>query len=126
MPSEYMIGLTELTMAPVDDLFARAQDCEPRGEPMDYTEVVEVASGARRGFGWLRQKWHFDFVGETYRNNLFAFANQRVYVHTRKNDGTFGYFTGVFTWPEREPEHIADRVLDLTVELVALEPFEVA
>ncbi len=125
MSSQYMIGTTAENIAAIDALFKRRQDCEPRGDPMDYAEVVTLGDGTTLGQGWLKQTWHFDFVGEAYRNALYAYAGKAVYVRTRKNDGTFGYFTALFVWPEREPEHDADRVLDLTIELRKLVEYTV-
>lgn len=116
MASNYMIGTTAGNIAAIDGLFARPQDCEPRGLPMTYSRPVETGAGTRVSLGWLQQVWHFDFVGETYRNSLFSYVGP-VYVRTRKNDGSFGYFTGLLVWPEEEPEHEADRVLDLNIEL---------
>lgn len=116
MASNYWIGTTAGNIAAIDALFKRSNDTEPRGDPMDYAQYVETGAGTRVGVGWLRQIWHFDFVGEAYRNALFAYVGA-VYVKTRMNDGTFGYFTGELVWPEQEPEHQADRVLDLNIEL---------
>lgn len=116
MASDYWIGTTAGNIAAIDALFKRAQDTEPRGDPMDYSRPTETGDGKRVGLGWLRQTWHFDFVGEAYRNALFAYVGP-VYVKTRKNDGSFGYYTAELVWPETEPEHDADRVLDLNIEL---------
>jgi hypothetical protein len=112
-----MIGSTAGNIAAIDALFHTQRDCEPHGDPMDYSQPTDIASGARLGLGWLEQVWHWDFLSETFRNSLAAYANTTVYVHTRMNSGSFGYYTATLLWPEKEPEHVADRVLDLSITL---------
>jgi hypothetical protein len=114
--SAYKIGTTAGNIAAIDTLFSSPRDCEPHGDPIDYAESVELGDGTRRGMGWLRQNWHWDFLSESMRNSLFALMGP-VYICTRMNSGSFGYFTAELVWPQTEPEHYANRVLDLTIEL---------
>jgi hypothetical protein len=83
---------------------------------MEYASVVTLGDGTTRNLGWLRQTWHWTMLSESMRNALYAYVGS-VYVYTRKNDGSFGYYTGTLVWPEKEPEHLANRVLDLNIEL---------
>lgn len=112
--AEYKIGTSYAGMTYFSALTIPTAD--PRGDPMEYSNVVEIGNGTRKNLGWLRQMWHWDFLTEAQTSQLRAFLGS-VYVTTRKNDGTFGVYTATLVWPEEEPEHYANRVLDITIEL---------
>jgi hypothetical protein len=89
---------------------------EPLVDPIDYAETIEQGDGQRVGMGRLVQAWHWDILSEAQANKLRTYVGA-VYVQTLKNDGTTGVYTAKLVWPEKEPDHRAGRVLDLTVEL---------
>ena len=113
---DYKIGTTYGNLTVVDGLGSADPRSDPRGDPMEYANVVTLGDGTTRNLGWLRQKWHWEFMSESMRNALYAYVGS-VYVYTRENDGTFGYYTGTLVWPEKEPEHYSNRVLDVNVEI---------
>ena len=112
--SQVMIGTTVGGMQFLDELLPDTG--EPRTLPVDYSQFVELGNGIRLGQGWLRCFWHWDVLTETERNTLYAYAGN-VYVKTLGNNGTYTTYYALMLWPEREPEHFADRVIDLTIEL---------
>lgn len=111
----YKIGTSYEGLALVTSLGTK-EPRDPRGDPMEYSQPTTLGDGTIRNLGWLRQNWHFDILSESQRNALYALIGD-VYVYTRKNDGTFGYFTGELVWPEKEPEHYSNFVKDLNIEL---------
>lgn len=112
----YKIGTSYANMVNVDSLGSAFPQSDPRGDPMEYADVVAIGDGTNRETGWLKQNWYWEILSESMRNALYAYVGS-VYVYTRKNDGSFGYFTGILVWPEKEPEHYSNRVLKLSVEL---------
>jgi hypothetical protein len=114
MSSTIKIGTTSGGMAYLSALSPAIR--EPLIDPMDYAETIELGDGTRQGQGWLMQNWHWDFVTEAQANKLRTYIGT-VYVVTLENDGTTGTYSGTLVWPEKEPEHRSNRVLDLTIEL---------
>lgn len=121
---EYKIGATYAGMDYVENLGGSAgQHFAPEAYPIDYSEVVTLGNGMRRGLGWLTTKWHWGFLPIAQYNALKAFCAglaSQVYIKTRNNDGTFGVYTAIMLWPEKEPERRAGRVLDVTIEFTKL------
>lgn len=113
---DYLIGTTYEGLAEVSGLGSSAMGTDPRGDPMEYSNVVTLGDGTARNLGWLKQTWHWDIMPEAQRNALYNYIGD-VYIYTRENDGTFGYYTGELIWPEKEPEHFSNRVLDITIEI---------
>jgi len=113
-PTDYMIGTTYANLSYFRNLAIPM--LPPRGDPMDYAKTVTLGDGTQRGVGWLRQSWHWDYLTEAQRNQLYNYIGD-VFVWTRKNDGNFGLYTAELVWPDTEPEHYCNRVIDLTVEL---------
>lgn len=111
---DYKIGTSHAGLAAFSALTVPMAD--PRGEAMDYARYTELGNGSKLGTGWIQQTWHWGFMSEAQRNQLFNYVGV-VYIYARKNSGSFGYFTGVLVWPEAEPEHYANRVIDITVEI---------
>jgi hypothetical protein len=108
-----MLGTTQAGMQFLDDLLPESK--EPRTFPIDYSEFVELGSGVRLGQGWLRCLWHWDVLTETDRNTLYGYVGS-VYIDTLDNDGTIQTCTALMVWPEKEPEHFNNRVIDLNIE----------
>lgn len=116
MAREYKIGLNHAGLAYFSAIAVPMPD--PRGEAMDYAQPTDLGDGTKRGLGWLQQTWHWGFLTEAQRNHLHdTYTGKTVNVLTRKNDGTFAEYTALFTWPENEPEHYANRVIDITITL---------
>jgi hypothetical protein len=92
---------------------------DPRGEPMEYASPSKIGDGTTKNFGWLQQEWHWDVLTEAQCADLRAFIGS-VNILTRNNAGTFVEYTGIMEWPEREPEHFDNHVLDVTVNFIQL------
>jgi hypothetical protein len=122
MASVYKIGTTYGNMKTIGSLSTNAKDKDPRGEPMEYSRPVKLGDGSTRNLGVLTQTWHWDFMTETLRNALYNYIGD-VYVYTRNNAGSFAYYTAKLIWPENEPEHYANRVLDVSLQLWGLETY---
>lgn len=122
MDDIYKIGTSYGGLALLSTLAGNERDRDPRGEPMEYSAPIKLGDGTIRNLGVLTQTWHWDFMSEARRNALYALVGS-VYVYTRKNDGTFGYFTAKLIWPENEPEHFSNRVLDVDLILWKLQVY---
>lgn len=108
------LGATLGGLQYIGDIFPGLK--EPRTFPIDYSLYVELGDGTKQGQGWLRQVWHWDVLTEDERNALFAFVGN-VYVITQENDGSVGMYSALMIWPEKEPEHFADKVIDISIEM---------
>lgn len=118
--ADMMIGTTYETM-----VYFESSDLavtEPKADPMDYAKSIELGDGMRRGMGDLRQTWHWGLLTETQRNVLLAYLGP-VYVRTLQNAGTLELYTADLLWPEKEPEHYAGSLFDLSLELRRLKVF---
>lgn len=118
--AELMIGTTYETMATFETSDLAVS--EPRSDPMDYAKSIELGDGMRRGMGDLRQTWHWGLLTETQRNALLDYLGP-VYVRTLQNDGDYELYTADLLWPEKEPEHYAGSLFDLSLELRRLVVF---
>lgn len=112
MTTELMIGTSYVGLAYLDTFYSDSRDREPRALSIDYAARIEAGDGSRPGSGWAEQKWVFGRLTEHYWDHLMAFKDTAVYIRTRKNDGTYGYYTAVMVIPTEEPEHFAGRVLN--------------
>ena len=107
-----MIGTSYGGLAYLNTFYYDSRDREPRASPIDYASRIEAGDGSRPGSGWSEQKWNFGRLTEHYWDHLMAFKDVVVYIRTRKNDGTYGYYTAVMVAPANEPEHFAGRVIN--------------
>ena len=122
MANIYKIGTSHAGLALLSTLAGTLRDRDPVGEPMEYSLPVKLGDGSVRNLGVLTQTWYFGGMSESRRNALCALVGP-VYVYTRKNDGSFGYFTAKLLWPENEPEHYANHVIDLDLKLWKLQEY---
>jgi len=118
--TDFKIGTTYANMVDLNTFFYDSRDREPRAMSMDYAERIEAGDGSRPGMGWMEQKWVWGRLTEHYWNHLMAFVNIPIYVRTRKNDGTFEYYTAVMIIDRDEPEHFAGRVINAELTLRCL------
>jgi len=110
--SELMIGTSYGSIAYLSTFYNDLRDRDPRCSPIDYAARIEAGDGSRPGSGWLEQKWIFGRLTEHYWAHLMDFKDVAVYIRTRKNDGTYGYYTAMTVAPMEEPEHFAGLVLN--------------
>jgi hypothetical protein len=114
------LGTSYGALAYLSTFFNDSRDREPRCLPIVYAAYVDVGDGSRPGSGWMTQKWVWSRLTEHYWDHIMSFRNSAVYVLTRKNDGTFGYYTAILIGPDEEPEHFAGRVLGAEITLRAM------
>jgi len=119
---EYQIGVNHGDLGYISAKFAadglNAMP-DPRGDPMEYSQPTKLGDGTVRGLGWLQQTWHWDIMTEAQCTTLRGYIGA-VNVLTRNNAGSFVEYTGVLVWPEKEPEHFDNHVLDITVTIIQL------
>lgn len=92
---------------------------DPRGDPMEYSQPTRLGDGTMSGLGWLQQTWHWEFMTEAQCATLRGYIGA-VNVLTRANSGSMVEYTAVLVWPEREPEHYCNKVLDVTITLIQM------
>lgn len=95
---------------------------DPLCDPMEYAEQVVLANGTVLSQGWLQQNLHWAFMSEAQYTTMRGYIGS-ANILTRTNTGTTAEYTCLIIGPEREPEHRAGRVLDVTftaIQLVAV------
>jgi hypothetical protein len=123
MPSEIYIGATQGGMVRIDTLFETPTDRQPRVMPINHSEHFDLGDRKRLATGWKTQVWHWGFLSSAMWEALRAYANTTVYVKTIGNAGTAEYYTATLIWPDEEPEHWANRVLEADITLRDLVTF---
>lgn len=120
--AEYRIGVNHADLDWIYNQFAadglNAMP-DPRSDPMEYSEPTKLANGTVLNQGWLQQEWHWTSMTEAQCATLRGYIGA-VNVLTRTNAGSFAEYTGVLIWPEKEPEHYCNHVLDVTVKIIQL------
>jgi hypothetical protein len=120
--AEYMIGTSHGDLGYIAAKFAadglNAMP-DPRSDPIEYSQPARLGDGTVRGLGWLQQTWHWDVMTEAQCATLRGYIGV-VNVLTRNNAGTMAEYTAVLVWPEKEPEHWSNHVLDVTVTLIQM------
>jgi hypothetical protein len=97
----------------------------PRSTWQDYSQDIELASGAVRGAGWEKATWNWNFLTQAQRTQLRTFCSGKsatVWIRTKDNSGAFVYKTGTMVWPTEETRRTT-HVLDFSVEFRNLETF---
>jgi hypothetical protein len=121
----YEIGTTALNMVNLETLFTSNRGIyTAHADPVDYSKIVQLGDGSKRGLGWLQTTWHFDYLSLAHYSLLKAYCPAlaaSVYIQTRKNDGTFAVYTARMLWPEQEPERGSSAiVLDINIRFIQL------
>lgn len=119
---ELKIGTNHADLDYYANQFAKYRSVEmsdPLCDPMEYAEQVPLANGTVLSQGWLQQNLYWAFMSEAQCTTLRGYIGN-VNILTRNNAGSLVEYTGLLVWPEREPEHRAGRVLDVTVRVIQL------
>lgn len=97
----------------------------PRATLPLATKPIELASGGVRGAGWVSCSWIWDVLTQAQYNQLRTFCANKssdVYLRTRKDDGTYQYYTAKMVWPEN-PNRRHNHLLGLTFEFRDMEMY---
>jgi len=120
--SEYFVGTSHGDLGTIAAKFAadglNAMP-DPRSDPMEYSQPAKLGDGTIRSLGWLQQTWHWDVMTEAQCATLRGYIGA-VNVLTRNNAGSIVEYTAVLVWPEKEPEHWSNHVMDVTVTLIQM------
>jgi len=109
MSSEYQIGTTLLTIAPLDEL-----GLPPAPYPATFIEATEKyvdGTGRPRSDGFATAQWHFDILTLAQWHTLVspfgANEGRQIYIRTRRDRSSDGSYAGQFatyTGYMRKPE----------------------
>jgi len=128
--SDYLIGTTQLNMVdPETILNARGRIFAPKADTITYAGRVTLGNGHSRDTGYQKTAWRWGFLYvDQYDNFKQAYcpgASANVFIKTLKNDGTYGVFSAIMHWPEKESDRetswvVSDVVVTFThmVEIV--------
>ena len=120
--ADFKIGTTHGNLNYMANQFAKYKSVpmsDPYVDPIEYAGQVTLGDGTVRQVGWLQQNWQWSFISDAQCVTLRAYIGA-VNILTRNNVGSMVEYTGVLLWPEREPEHRAGRVLDVTVRIIQM------
>lgn len=92
---------------------------DPDPSPLEYAAQIILGDATAKGMGWLQGIWHWDIVSEAQAESLRVYVGA-VNIEMPNNAGVDTEYTGKLMWPEREPEHAAGYVLDLSILIIKL------
>jgi hypothetical protein len=118
---QYKIATTYAGLTNLEDIVGLQS--APHHSLIEYSQPTTVGDAAVKSLGWRMTTWHWDFLTQAQYTALKTFCaalSASVYIQTKKNDGTYQIYTAIMHWPTKEPEYESGRLLDITVEFVAL------
>lgn len=90
----------------------------PASDPAFAVGSITLGDGTERFIGLPIVAWHWGFLTADQRDALKDYCADKsasVAIRTLKPDGTYGDYTCIMVWPQRENRQ-AGRVLDFTLE----------
>jgi hypothetical protein len=126
---DYQLGSTFAGMQNIESILTPVrpgQNYAPKHDPVDYSQIVSLGNGEKRGSGWLRTAWHWNYLPLSRYTTLKTYCtglSASVFIKTKKNDGTYQVYTATMLWPEKEPEPDANVVKDITIEFIKLQVY---
>jgi hypothetical protein len=118
---EYKIGTSYAGMVNLEEMTPAV--FAPKHSLIVYSKPVNTGDAGVKGYGWRSTTWHWDYLTQAQYSALRTICpgmSVQVYINTRVNTGTYASYTAMMVWPSQEPEYIAGRLLDITVEFRAL------
>ena len=124
----FMIGTTMTGGAdPITNLEELAVPIiPPKSTFSQYSSIIELADGSKRGIGAPVASWHWGFLPRNMRDKLREFCpgvSSAVYIrtYTKDNAGAPKYFLCQMIWPSIDEETDNTKALDFTLEFRQLE-----
>ena len=94
---------------------------EPDSSPPDYPVQLKLGNGKIKNMGWLFVEWHWNAMTEAQFTALRGFIGD-VNIITPDADGVFVEYSGNLNFPEKEPDHASEKVLDVTITIIQMIP----
>lgn len=94
----------------------------PSSEYEEFSQDIDLGSGAVRGGGWIKAYWHWDFLTQAQYTQLLTFCSGKsadVYIVTKTDHETFVKYSAIMVRPSK-PARKDGKVLDITIEFRAL------